>query len=64
MGETFCAGCAGELGFIEEEDVEAIEIDTVGTVSGDVGEEDLLVPHGEGSEVVLIVLNVEIPVLG
>lgn len=41
-----------------------MQIDAVGAVFCDVGEKSLLVPDGKGCEVVLIVVNVEVPVLG
>lgn len=64
--EAFGAGGVGEVGGGggEEEGLEAVEGDTIGAVAGDVGEESLLGANGEGGEVVLVILDVEIPVLG
>lgn len=64
MSESFCTGCAFNDGVVGEQEGEALRIDTVGTVGRNVGKEQLLVAGWEKRKIVLVVVNVETPILG
>ena len=64
MSESFCTGCAFSGGVVSEEEGEALRIDALGTVSSNIGKEQLLVAGRQKGEIVLVIVKMEIPILG
>ena len=63
VSEAFCTGCAFNDGVVGEQNGEALGADAVRTVGSNVGKKQRLVAGRKKRKIVLVVVDMEIPIL-